>query len=53
MMVRGGSLEQAALMFGLFVQEAFDYHPVDRFSTKVSAGGEEERLRVYFRAAGD
>lgn len=45
-----GSFEQAALMFGLFVWEAFDRHPADWFTTKFSAGGEEDRFRVYFRA---
>lgn len=45
-----GSFEQAALMFGLFVWEAFDRHPEDWFTTKFSAGGEQDRFRVYFRA---
>ncbi len=45
-----GSFEQAALMFGLFVWEAFDRHPADWFTTKFSAGGEGDRFRVYFRA---
>ena len=46
-----GSFELAALMFGLFVWEAFERHPADWFTTKFSAGGEEDRFRVYFRTS--
>ncbi|WP_274602256.1 hypothetical protein [Sphingomonas sp. CFBP 8760] len=37
-------------MLGLFVWEAFDRHPADRFATRFSAGGEKDRFRVYLRA---
>ena len=40
-------------MFGLFVWEAFERHPADWFTTRFSAGGEEDRFRVYFRAGAD
>ncbi len=48
-----GRFEQAAMMFGLFVWGVFDRHPANWFTTRFSAGGEEDRFRVYFRAGGD
>ena len=39
----------AALMFGLFVWEAFERHPDDWFTERFSMGGEDDRFRVYFQ----
>lgn len=39
----------AARMFGLFVWEAFERHPLDWYTDRFSMGGEEDRFRVYFR----
>lgn len=42
----------AAMMFGLFVWEAFERHPLDWYTERFSMGGEEDRFRVYFRPDG-
>jgi hypothetical protein len=36
-------------IFGLFVWEAFERHPLDWYTERFSMGGEEDRFRVYFR----
>ncbi|WP_234052513.1 hypothetical protein [Xanthobacter sp. NM-59] len=41
--------ELAALMFGLFVWEAFERHPDDWYTDRFSMGGDEDRFRVYFK----
>ena len=41
--------DMAALMFGLFVWEAFERHHLDWYTERFSMGGEEDRFRVYFR----
>ena len=40
----------SAMMFGLMVWEAFERHPDDWYTTRFSAGGEEDRFRVYFKS---
>ena len=48
-----GSFEQAALVLGLFVSEAVERHPADWSTTMSSAGEEEDKFRVCFRAGAD
>lgn len=43
------SSDLAAMMFGLFVWEAFERHPLDWYTQRFSMGGDDDRFRVYFR----
>ena len=43
------NLDLAALMFGLFVWEAFKRHPDDWYTERFSMGGDEDRFRVYIK----
>ncbi len=42
----------AAMMFGLLAWEAFERHEDDWYTTRFSAGGEDDRFRVYFKPGG-
>jgi len=44
------NFDLAALMFGLFVWEAFERHELGWYTERFSMGGEEDRFRVYFRS---
>jgi hypothetical protein len=43
------NFDLAAMIFGLFVWEAFERHELDWYTERFSMGGEEDRFRVYFR----